>query len=113
MLSTGDKLEVLAEIIRVSAKGATQVETSNELAIPAAQVGTYVRFLESRRLLVLVDGVDYFPSEKGLSYLATYDEAADIIDIDGPQSMDRPSRGEIVSWNKEELAARMREIIDR
>jgi hypothetical protein len=87
-MSTGDKLEVPAEIIRVTAKGATEAEISNELAIPAARVGTYVRFLESGRLLVLVD-------------------------IDVSQSMDSPSRGEIVSWNKEELAARMREIIDR
>ncbi len=64
MTSTGDKLPLLAEIIRISTKRATEAEISNELSLSASQAGAYVRFLRGKRLLVLVDDGDYFPARK-------------------------------------------------
>ncbi len=117
MTSTGDKFTLLAEIIRVSTKGATEAEISNELSLSASQAGAYVRFLKGKRLLVLVEDGDYFPSEKGLAYLATYDEASDLADIEekrGHASGKKPSGSDKgLYWDRAELAARMREIIDR
>ncbi len=115
-MSTGEKLTVLAEIIRVSTKGATEAEISKELSLSARQAGTYIRFLKGKKLLVLVDDGDYFPSEKGLAYLATYDEASDLVDLEEPKgycSGKGPSGGKGIYWDKAELAARMRDIIDR
>ncbi len=116
MMSAGEKLRLLAEIIRLSTKGATEAEISNELSLSARQASTYIRFLRGKKLLVLVDDGDYFPSEKGLAYLATYDEAAELVDVDEPKgyfSGKRPSSGKGISWDKAELAARMRDIIER
>lgn len=117
MTTAGEKLTLLAEIIRVSTKGATEAEISSELSLSSKQTGTYIRFLKAKRLIVFVDGCDYFPSEKGLAYLATYDEAADLVDLDGPTgyysggTAAGAHRG--VYWDKAEIAARMREIIER
>ena len=117
MLSTGERLTLLAEIIRVSTKGATEAEISDELSLSARQTVTYIRFLKGKNLVVMVEDGDYFPSEKGLAYLATYDEAADLVDIDEPQGFysgkkaAAPFKG--VYWDRAELAARMREIIGR
>ncbi len=117
MMSTGEKLTLLAEIIRVSTKGATENEISGELSLGACQAGSYIRFLKERKLLVLVDGDDYFPTEKGLAYLATYDEAAELVDIEEPgenrPGKVAPRRPRGVYWDKAELAAKMRDIIDR
>ncbi len=110
-------MTLLAEILRVSTKGATEAEISNELSLSAKQTGTYVRFLKSKKLLVMIDDGDYFPSERGLAYLATYDEAADLVHVEEPKGYYSgrkaagPNRG--VYWDKAELAARMRDIIER
>ncbi len=117
MTSTGNKLSLLAKIIRLSTKGATEAEISNELSLSASRAGACISFLRGKRLLVLVEGGDYFPSEKGLVYLSSYDEASSLVDIEGRRERDsgrKPSgsdRG--FYWDKAELAARMREIIDR
>ncbi|MDE1853525.1 MAG: hypothetical protein KGI38_07245 [Thaumarchaeota archaeon] len=117
MTTAGEKVTLLAEIIRVSAKGATAAEITNELSLSPQQTGIYLRFLKSKRFLVAVDDGDYFPSEKGLAYLATYDEAYDLIDVDEPTgyySGKKPAYGhETKYWDRAEVAARMREIIDR
>jgi hypothetical protein len=117
MTTTGEKLTLLAEIIRVSTKGATEAEISNELSLSSGQAITYIRFLKSKKLLIQVDGNDFFPSHKGLAYLSTYDEAADLVDIDEPAAYFSGSRAsgvhKTLSWDKTEIAARMREIIER
>jgi hypothetical protein len=55
-------------------------------------------------------------SERGLSYLATYDEAADLIDLEEPKgyySGEKPAGTHGgVYWSKSELVSRMQEIID-
>jgi hypothetical protein len=117
MTTAGEKLTLLAEIIRVSTKGATEAEISEELSLTSRQAGIYIQFLKSKRLLVLLDHRDYFPSDKGLVFLATYDEAADLVDIDGPEGFYSGSKSTdrhgSVYWNKTELAAKMREIIEK
>ncbi len=117
MLSTGEKLTLLAEVLRVCTRGATEAEISNELSMAASQAGSYIRFLRRAKLLVLVDTGDYFPSQRGLAYLATYDEAANLVDLEEPKgyySGKKPSGSHSgVYWDRVELAARMREIIDR
>lgn len=117
MTTTGEKLMLLAEIIRVSTKGATQAEISEELSLTTEQTITYVRFLKSRRLLVQVPGSEYFPTAKGLSYLSNHDDVADLVDLEGPDAYysGEKSGGNHagVCWDKRELAARLREIIDR
>lgn len=115
MTTTGEKVTLLAEIIRISVRGATRAEISEELSLSPAQAGSYLAFLKDRRLLVLVDRRDYFPSEKGLAYLSTYDEAAELIDVDGPEgfySGAKPTGGHKY-WDRTELAARMRDIIEK
>ena len=117
MTTTGEKLTLLAEIVRVSIKGATVEEISEELSLSTAQTLSYLHFLRGRKLIVLVDKRDYFPTQKGLAYLSTFDDAADLADVDGPSgfysgaSPQGPSQS--VYWVKAELAARMRDIIDR
>ena len=116
MTTSGDKLTLLAEMIRISIKGATEGEISRELSLTPRQTGRYLHFLKSKKLVVLVDGSAYFPSEKGLAYLATFDEAADLVDLDEPEgyySGSRASGNVGVYWDKAEIAARMREIIER
>ena len=116
MMSTGDKMTLLAEIIRVSIRGATEGQISDELSLAASQAGTYIRFLKARKLLVLVDDGDYSPSERGLAFLATYDAAADLVDIEesrSEESAKRPGANKGVCWDRSELAARMRDIIDK
>lgn len=117
MTTTGEKVTLLAEIIRVSIKGATKAEISEELSLTSDQADVYMRFLKARKMLVVLDGHDYFPSEKGLAYLATYDDAADLVDVDGPQSCYSGAKPRGVHsgvyWDKAELVSRMREIIDR
>lgn len=116
-MTTGEKLTLLAEIIRVSVRGATEREISDELSITPKQAGRYLRFLKSKNLVVNVDQGEYFPSERGLAYLSTYDEAADLVDIDEPKGyysgMKPSGRNVSVYWDKSEIAARMREIIER
>ncbi len=117
MTTTGEKLTLLAEIIRVAVKGATDGEISDELSLSVKQTGTYVRFLKAKKLLVHLDNHEYFPSERGLAFLATYDEAADLADVDSPSGSysgskpSSPNKG--VYWDKSEIAARMREIIEK
>ena len=115
MTTDGEKVTLLAEIIRMAIRGTTVEYISEELTLSQEQASAYLRFLKSKGLIVLVDGRDYFPTAPGLAYLATYDEASELMDLDGPQ----PSRSGTgaqslrgVSWSKTELAARMREIID-
>jgi hypothetical protein len=114
-MTTGDKLTLLAEMIRVAIKGATEAEFSDELSLTSRQAVKYLHFLRSKKLVVLVDDVAYFPSQRGLAYLATYDEAADLVDIDEPSgyySATKRSLNNGIYWDKEEIGARMREIIE-
>ena len=116
MTTNGEKMTLLAEIIRVSTKGATEAEILDELSLSAAQAGAYLRFLKARKMIVLLDHVEYFPSERGLAYLALYDDAAGLVDVDSPQGfcsgkLQGPNGG--ACWNKAELASRMRDIIER
>jgi hypothetical protein len=117
LTTNGEKMTLLAEVIRVAVKGATEAEISEELSLSPVQAGTYLRFLKSRKLVVLLDHRDYFPSEKGLMYLALYDDAADLADVDAPQGYYSGTRAQGdnggVYWNKGELAERMRDIIER
>ncbi len=116
MTTTGEKLTLLAEIIRVAVRGATEGEISHELSLPVRQTGAYIRFLKAKKLLVHVDNHEYFPSERGLAYLATYDEAAELADVDPPSgyySGSKPSSPKAIHWDKSEIAARMREIIEK
>ncbi len=116
MTTTGEKLTLLAEIIRVSVKGATEKQISEELSLSPEQSVPYLRFLRTRKMIILVDDLEYFPSEKGLAYLATYDEASDLINIDEPKgyySGSKPASPRGVYWDKTEIIARMREIIER
>jgi orotate phosphoribosyltransferase-like protein len=53
-------MTLLAEIIRVSTRGATEAEISNELSLSPSQARVYTCFLRSKKLLVLVDTDDYF-----------------------------------------------------
>ncbi len=116
MITTGEKMTLLAEIIRISVRGATESEISDELSLSLKQTGTYIRFLKSKKLVVIVDG-DYFPSERGLSYLSTYDEAADLVHLEEPAGYYSGKKSAGVNkgiyWDKSEIAARMREIIER
>jgi len=117
LTTTGEKLTLLAEIIRISIKGATGPEISSELSLSSEQTDRYLRFLQAKRLVTVLDGSSYFPSEKGLSYLSTFDEAADLVDLEEPEKppaegrSSRQSRG--IRWDKAEIAARMRDIIER
>ena len=116
MTTNGEKMTLLAEIIRVAAKGATASEISDELSLTSAQAGSYLRFLKVRKLVVFLDQKEYFPSEKGLAYLTLYDDAADLIDVDSTEgsysgARSRSPRG--VYWDKEELASKMKDIIER
>ena len=116
MTTNGEKVTLLAEIIRVSGRGATAAEISEELSLASIQAEAYIRLLKARGLLVLVDHKDYFPTQKGLAYLALYDDASDLADVDSPQAFcsgkpENMHNG--VYWDRAELAARMREIIDR
>ncbi len=117
MTTTGEKLTLLAEIIRISVKGASESEISEELSLTPAQATRYIRFLKSKKLVVRIEDGDYFPSEKGLAYLATFDSAADLVDIDEPSACyagsRQPAPRQGVRWDKAEIAARMREIIER
>jgi hypothetical protein len=116
LTTTGEKLILLAEIIRVSTKGATEASIADELSLSADQTIGYVSFLKSRRLLVLVGGREYFPTTKGLSYLSTYDEAANLVDIDGPDAYYSGAKTsglhKSIYWDKGEILSRMREIIE-
>jgi hypothetical protein len=115
MTTNGEKMTLLAEIIRVSTKGATKAEISDELSLSSAQVESYLHFLRARRFIVLLDRRDYFPSERGLAYLSLYDCASDLVDVDSPQrSCPNPegARGDL-HWSKEEVASRMKDIIER
>ena len=115
MTTAGEKLTLLAEIIRISIKGATESEISGELSLSSKQAGRYLRFLRAKKMLTCIDDGEYFPSEKGLAYLSTFDEAADLDDLDEPEGYysgtQSACRG--IYWDKAEIAARMREIIER
>lgn len=108
---------ILAEIIRITIRGATKKEISEELSLTPEQTVKYVRFLQDRGLLVRAKGGAFFsPGPKGLAYLAVYDDAADLIEVEP----DAYYSGEVASgahksvyWDKAEISARMREIIDR
>lgn len=115
MTTNGEKVTLLAEILRVSIRGATAAEISDELALSPGQARAYIRFLKARSLLVQLDRRDYFPSEKGLAYLASFDEASELVDLEPPQVSSSGVQGANggVYWDKAELAARMREIIGR
>lgn len=114
MTATGEKMTLLAEIIRISVKGATESEIGEELSLSPSETETYLRFLMSRRLVTMVDGGDYFPSQKGLAYLSTYDDAADMVDLEGPHGFYSGAKSQAgVYWDRAELAARMRDIIGR
>ena len=115
MTTNGEKMTLLAEIIRVSTKGATKAEISDELSLPSAQVESYLHFLRARRFIVLLDRRDYFPSEKGLSYLSLFDCASELVDDDSPQGSCPKSEGAHggLHWNKAEVASRMKDIIER
>jgi winged helix-turn-helix protein len=117
LTTTGEKLTLLAEILRVSIKGATEAEISEELSLSDKQTLQYLRFLKAKRFVVHIQDGGYFPSEKGLAYLATYDAAADLVDLDEPTgyySGAKPNAPHAeVYWDREEIAARMREIIGR
>ncbi len=117
MTAAGEKMCILAEIIRITIRGATRDEISAELSLTPEQTVKYVRFLQNRQLLVRVKGDDYYsPGPKGLAYLAVYDDAADLIDVepDAYYSGEKaPGAHRSVYWDKAEISARMREIIDR
>ncbi len=117
MTTNGEKMTLLAEIIRVSTRGATEAEISDELSLSSAQLGAYLSFLKSRKLIMLLDNRDYFPSEKGLTYLGLYDGAADLVEEDSPQGFYSGVKSQGanggVYWSKAELASRMRDIIGR
>jgi Winged helix-turn-helix len=114
--TNGEKITLLAEIIRVSTKGATKAEISDELSLSSPQLEAYLHFLRARKLVVLLDRGDYFPSEKGLAYLALYDDALDLADVDPPQGF---FSGRLqgapggIHWSRAELASRMKDIIER
>ena len=115
MTTNGEKMTLLAEIIRLSTKGATGAEITEELSLSTAQAETYLRFLKSRRLIMPCEHGEFFPSEKGLAYLALYDGAADLADVDPPRlrpsDWHGPDGG--LSWDRAELASRMMDIIER
>ncbi len=109
MTTNGEKITLLAEIIRVSSKGATEAEISVELSLSAAQAEAYLGFLKARKMIVLLDHIDHFPSEKGLAYLALYG-AAGLVDVDSLREFYSKSQGpnDGAYRNKAELALRMR-----
>jgi hypothetical protein len=111
MTTNGEKMTLLAEIIRVSTRGATKAEISDELSLSSPLVEAYLHFLRGRKLIVLLDRRDYFPSEKGLAYLALYDEASNLADVDSPQGL--PWKQGAFHWRRAELASRMKDIIER
>jgi hypothetical protein len=75
-----------------------------------------LHFLRGRKLIVLLDRRDYFPGEKGLAYLALYDDASNLADVDSPQGLysgkSQGAQGGI-HWTRAELASRMKDIIER
>ena len=116
MTPAGEKVALLAEIIRVSSRGATLAEISNELSLSPQQARIYLNFLKSKRLVVAGGNGLHSPSEKGLAYLSTYDEASNLVDIEEASAYysgaNAHRRQRSVYW-REEISARMREIIDR
>lgn len=116
LTTAGEKMCIFTEIIRISAKGATRDEVSAELSLSPEQTTRFMRFLEGRDLLTRIKGANiYAPSQKGLLYLEMYDQAADLVDTQ-PQAyyLGRSgNKSNPVYWEKSEVSARMREIIDR
>ncbi len=116
MAATGEKMCILAEILRASSKGATKEEVSRELGLTRGQTQLYLHFLEDRQLIVRIQKSEFYvPSRKGLSYLRLYDEVADLVDPEpsGYYSGEVSNSHVAVYWDKTEILARMREIIDR
>ena len=107
LTTSGEKMTLIAEIIRLSLKGVTAREVSEELSLTPRQVATYLRFLTARNLLTLFDK-GYFPGKSGVEYLCIFDGAADLADVD-----EALRSGAGTYWDKSELASRMREIIDK
>jgi CTP-dependent riboflavin kinase len=114
--TTGDKIVLLAEIIRVTTKGATRGEISSELSLSMNQTTRFLRFLEAKELVFRVKKSNCFTAtQKGVSYLGLYDDASDIFEP-GPEAYfsGEPAPGHLgIYWDKREISARMREIIGR
>jgi predicted transcriptional regulator len=113
---TGEKMILLAEIIRVTTKGATRAEICGELSLSLNQTTRYLRFLEAKELVFRVKKSScYTASQKGMSYLEMYDDASDILEPDHEAyySGEPVPGGPGIYWDKREISARMREIIGR
>ena len=65
MTPAGEKVVLLAEIIRASSRGATAVEISNELSLSPQQVVIYLNFLKSKRLMVVWGERNLHPKRDG------------------------------------------------
>jgi hypothetical protein len=114
--TTGEKMILLAEIIRVTTRGATRVEISSELSISIDQATRYLRFLEGKELVFRVKKSDcYAASKKGVAYLGIYDDAWDLFEpsLEAYYSGATSDGHTGVYWDKREISGRMREIIER